>query len=381
VDRPFELAALERALRAFPVVAVVGARQVGKTTLARQLVARRKGKTHYFDLERPEDLARLDDAMLALEPLRGLVVLDEVQRRAELFPVLRVPADRRPLRTRFLVLGSASPELLRQTSESLAGRISYHELGPLGLDEVGEGELRRLWLRGGFPRSFLARGERQSFHWREQFVQTFLERDLPQLGVGISATTLHRFWSMLAHYHAQILNSSELARSFGVSDMTVRRYLDVLSNTFMVRQLPPWHENLGKRLVKSPKLYFGDSGILHALLRISDAEALEGHPKVGASWEGFALHAVERRLGASRRESHFWASRRRSVHPDRLAHQQHGRGGDDPGRGSSDERDERGAELGEPGCAHAGEPHGTTRAARPKLRLPTPRDSASAATA
>jgi uncharacterized protein len=308
VQRPSELAALERALRSFPVVAVVGTRQVGKTTLARQLVARRKARTSYFDLERPEDLARLDDPMLALEPQSGLVVLDEVQRRPELFPTLRVLADRKPLRARFLVLGSASPELLRQSSESLAGRILYHELGPLGLDEVGADKLRRLWLRGGFPRAFLARGERDSFEWREQFVRTFLERDLPQLGVGISAITLHRFWSMLAHYHGQILNSSELARSFGVSDMTVRRYIDVLSNTFMVRQLPPWHENFGKRLVKSPKIYFEDSGILHALLRIVDRPALEGHPKVGASWEGFALRAVERRLGARREESHFWAA-------------------------------------------------------------------------
>lgn len=308
MDRLTELATLEAALRANPVVAILGARQVGKTTLARALAARRRGKATFFDLERPEDLRALTDPFVALEGIEGLIVLDEIQRRPELFQALRVLADRRPVRARFLVLGSASPELLRQSSESLAGRIHYHELAGFALDEVGTSNLSRLWLRGGFPRSFLARSTTLSFAWREDFIRTFLERDIPQLGPAVPAPTLHRFWTMVAHYHGQTWNGAELTRAFALGETTVRRYLDLLTATFMVRQLQPWHENIGKRLVKAPKIYLTDSGLLHALLGIRDASDLDRHPKVGASWEGYALAAVERRLGTPRRDSHFWAT-------------------------------------------------------------------------
>lgn len=306
--RAAHVATLEARLLEFPVVAILGARQVGKTTLAQQVAAKRGGPVTVFDLERPEDLARLGDPMLALERLRGLVVLDEIQRRPELFPALRVLADRRPRRARFLVLGSAAPELLRQSSESLAGRIFHYELGPIGIDEAPPTRLERLWVRGGFPRSCLARSEAESVRWREEFVRTFVERDLPTMGSPMPPATAHRFWSMLSHYHGQLLNSSELGRAFGISDMTARRWLDVLSGTFMVRLLAPWHENLGKRLVKSPKIYLWDSGLLHTLLGIAGADDLQRHPKIGASWEGFAIRCVEHALGARRAESFFWAT-------------------------------------------------------------------------
>jgi predicted AAA+ superfamily ATPase len=266
------------------------------------------GRATVFDLEDPADLARLADARLTLEPLRGLVVVDEIQRRPDLFPLLRVLADRPRHPARFLVLGRASPDLLRQSSESLAGRVAYHELGGFSVEDVGPARADRLWLRGGFPRSFLARTERDGDEWRQAFVRTFVERDLPQLGVTIPPATLERFWAMLAHYHAQVWNASEFARSFGVSDATVRRYLDLLSATFAVRVLLPWSENLGKRQVRSPKVYLADSGLLHSLLGIRERRDLERHPKLGASWEGFALDAVVRRLGVERRECHFWAT-------------------------------------------------------------------------
>ena len=290
-----------------PVVALIGARQVGKTTLAKE-IAGRHAPAHLFDLESSADLARLSDPLLALSHLEGLVVLDEVQRRPDLFPTLRVLADRRPLPARFLVLGSASPDLLRQSSESLAGRIAYHELPPLSLAETGPARLHDLWLRGGFPASFTARSDAASYRWRRDFVQTFLERDLAQLGINVPSTTLDRFWSMLAHYHAQIWNGSELARAFGVSHHTVRRYLETLEGTFMVRTLKPWIANLGKRQVRSPKIYLRDSGLLHRLLDISDREPLERHPKVGASWEGFIIENAIRALGAEDRQCYFWAT-------------------------------------------------------------------------
>ena len=308
MDRPRHLAAIETALRRSPVVAILGPRQVGKTTLALTLARRGGRRVTRFDLEDPEDLRQLADPKLALRGLRGLIILDEIQRRPDLFPVLRVLADRRPLPARFLVLGSASPELLRQSSESLAGRIHYHELTPFGLDETGAARAERLWLRGGFPRSYLARGDAQSAAWRRDFIRTYLERDVPQLGPRLAAETLYRFWSMLAHYHGQIWSSSEFARSFGMSDVTVRRYLDLLSSLFLARQLPPWHENLGKRLVKSPKVYIQDTGLLHQLLGLETQASLLRHPKLGASWEGFALAAVEARLGARRGESFFYAT-------------------------------------------------------------------------
>jgi len=300
---------LEGLLQRNPVVAIVGARQVGKTTLARELVAGREDLAGTFDLEDPAHLARLEDPMLALEGREGLVVIDEIQRRPELFPVLRVLVDRPGRRFRFLVLGSASPDLLRQTSESLAGRIAYYELDGLAVDEAGADRLDDLWIRGGFPRSFLAESDDASAQWRRDFIRTFLERDLQQiLGGRIGAETIRRFWTMLAHWHGQIWNASEFGRAFGVSDTTVRRYLDLLTSTFVVRQLPPWHENLGKRQVRSPKVYLSDTGLLHTMLNLTGPEDVELHPKVGASWEGFALETVRTRLGARRDETFFWAT-------------------------------------------------------------------------
>lgn len=305
--RPRRLRTLRTQLRRHPVVGVLGARQVGKSTLARDL-ARSRRHVVFFDLEDPRDLARLADPLLALEGRRGLVVLDEIQRRPDLFPALRVLADRRPLPARFLVLGSASPDLLRQTSESLAGRIAFEPLTGLSLDEVGAGSIERLWLRGGFPRAYLVRSDRDSADWRRQFVRAFVERDVPQLGVGVNPAALGRFWAMLAHYHGQIWNASEFAQAFGTSEASVRRYLDVLVDTFVVRRLAPWAENLSKRQVKSPKVYLADSGLLHTLLGLDERLDIERHPKVGASWEGFGIAQVVERLGARPDECFFWGT-------------------------------------------------------------------------
>jgi uncharacterized protein len=295
-------------LGTFPVVAILGARQVGKTTLA-QLVSGERGEAvSHFDLESTEDLARLEDPLLALRPLTGLVVIDEVQRRPDLFQSLRVLVDEPGAGRQYLVLGSASPDLLRQSSETLAGRIAYHVLPGLSMEEVGEREADRLWRRGGFPRSFLARSEAESFRWRQEMVKTYLERDLPGLGLRLPAPNVRRFWTMLAHYHGQIWNGSELGRAFGIAHTTVRRYLDLLVETYMARVLPPWFENVGKREVRAPKVYIEDTGLLHALLGIRDAEGLESHPKVGASWEGFVLREVVVRLGAAPEECFFWAT-------------------------------------------------------------------------
>ncbi len=306
--RSDHLAQLERLFRTFPIVAVLGARQVGKSTLARQFAHRTGTACEFFDLEDPAERHRLADPGLVLRDLRGLVILDEVQFLPEVFPLLRVLADRPGRPASFLVLGSASPELLRQSSESLAGRIAYHHLPGLSLGEIGDRAPAELWLRGTFPRSLLAADDESSVLWRQNFVQTFFSRDLPSLGVGIPATTLERFWAMLAHWHGQIWNSSEFARSFGVADTTVRRYLDLLSATFLVLQLRPWHENLGKRQVKSPKVYLADSGLLHLALGTLTERDLRRHPKVGASWEGFLLLQVVQRLGARPGECHFWAT-------------------------------------------------------------------------
>ena len=310
INRPAHLSELVRKLDANPVVALLGARQIGKTTLAGMLastIAERSRSVTSFDLEDPRDLARLDEPTLALERLRGLVIIDEIQRRPDLFPVLRVLADRRPGPARFLVLGSASPELLRQGSESLAGRISFHELGGFDLTEVGPERWRRLWLRGGFPRAWLARGNAVSMEWRRDFIRTFVERDLPGLGIAMPPRLLHDFWTMLAHYHGQVWNGSELGRAFGIAHTTVRRHLDRMTGAYVMRQLSPWRENLGKRVVKSPKVYLADSGLLHALLDIESERDLAAHPKVGASWEGFALEQVVRRLGARPDECYFWS--------------------------------------------------------------------------
>jgi predicted AAA+ superfamily ATPase len=308
IRRDGHVAELRRLLKSFPVVAIVGARQVGKTTLARILSSGRKGAVHHFDLEDPRDVALLSDPMLALERLRGLVILDEIHRRPELFPVLRVLADRRPVRTRFLVLGSASPDLLRQGSESLAGRINYYPLPGLSLPEVGPHKFERLWVRGQFPRAFLAKTLAESAEWRRSFIRTFLERDIPSFGFSLPSETLFRFWSMLAHYHGQVWNASEFARSFGVADTTIRRYLDLLTSTFVVRQLQPWTANIKKRQVRSPKVYISDSGLLHALLDIETSRALRGHPKVGASWEGFMLENVIQQLSVRHESCYFWAT-------------------------------------------------------------------------
>lgn len=306
IDRAHHLAQLSRLLRSYPVVAILGARQIGKTTLADELLRREAVPGRRFDLENPGDLARLSDPMLALADLRGLVVLDEIQRRPELFPALRVLADRKPRKAKFLVLGSASPELLRQSSESLAGRIAYYALPGLSLREVGARAGLRLWLRGGFPRAFLGRSDAESMEWRNAFLRTFLERDLPMLGVNVAADTMRRFWSMLAHHHAQLWNASEFGRSFGVADTTVRGYLDKLSAALVVRQLMPWYENIGKRQVRAPRIYVRDSGLLHALLNLPTQADLEGHPKVGASWEGFILDQIVQHLDARPEECYFW---------------------------------------------------------------------------
>ncbi len=304
IPRPRPAALLRRALERSRVVALIGPRQSGKTTLARQIVS--QDSLNYFDLEQPESLARLDEPMTALSRLRGVVVIDEVQRRPELFPILRVLADRRPLPARFLVLGSASPGLMRQSSESLAGRIETITLSGFSLAEVGADALSRHWLRGGYPPSYLARGLEDSYRWRRFFVQTFLERDVPQLGVTIPSVALLRFWTMLAHYHGQIWNAAEPARSLGVSEPTVRRYLDLLTGLFMVRQLKPWRENLAKRQVKAPKIYLRDSGLLHQLLGIRTRKDLLSHPKSGASWEGYALEELLKIADVD--DCYFWGT-------------------------------------------------------------------------
>ena len=308
IKRSEHLATTQRLLRQAPVVALLGARQVGKTTLARELASNSDKAVTFLDLEDPRDLALLDDPMLTLGAMRGLVVLDEIQQRPELFPVLRVLADRRPLPARFLVLGSAAPTLLQQGSESLAGRIAFHELPALSLDEVGRQHLDRRWRRGGFPRAFLAKTEQASIDWRRDFVRTYLERDLSALGVRLPGATMQRFWSMLAHLHGQTLNSSELARAFGIADSTVRHYVDLLSGTFVVRLLRPFHANIAKRQVRSPKVYISDTGLLHQLLEIDSQRALERHPKVGASWEGFLLETVLAGGGFRPEQCYFWAT-------------------------------------------------------------------------
>jgi predicted AAA+ superfamily ATPase len=307
VGRSSEVRDILHLIATNPVVAILGPRQVGKTTLARAIAHRWKGPTTTLDLEDPRDLERLNDPTTALRPLRGLVVIDEIQRRPDLFPILRVLADRDPQPARFLVLGSASPGLLKQSSESLAGRIAYFELQGFGLGDVGP-RWHRLWLRGGFPRSYLARGDDESLRWRRDLIRTFVERDLPELGITIPARTIHRFWMMLAHYHGQIWNGAELARAFGIAETTVKRYLDLLTNTLMVRILLPWSENLGKRIVKTPKVYLADAGLLHALLDIRNARALESHPKIGASFEGFALQEIVRALRVRPDQCYFWAT-------------------------------------------------------------------------
>ena len=290
------------------VVAIIGARQVGKTTLAKDIAKHWKGPVEFFDLENPAELARLADPMLILQDLQGLVIIDEIQRLPDLFTVLRVLADRRRPATRFLLLGSASPELLKQSSESLAGRIAYYKMQGFSVDEVSVENLYRLWVRGSFPRAYLAGSNKASSEWRRDFIKTFLERDVRELGFTVSSTTLRRFWSMLTHYHGQTWNYSEFARSFGVSDHAIRNYLDILTSTYVVQVLPAYHENISKRQVKAPKVYLSDSGLLHTLFNLESQKDIEMHPKLGASWEGFGIEVVVRQAQIRRDECYYWAT-------------------------------------------------------------------------
>lgn len=275
-----------KALKAFHVTAILGPRQCGKTTLALSFKAE-----HRFDLENPRDVARMEQPQLALENLKGLIVIDEIQRMPDLFPLLRYLVDSHGDQ-KYLILGSASRDLIRQSSETLAGRIAYYHLGGFRLSDIESEKITALWLRGGLPRSFLSDTDEESLVWRQQYISTFLERDIPQLGITIPARTLRRFWTMLSHYHGQILNYSELGRSFGVSDMTVRKYCEILEGAFMIRLIQPWAVNIGKRIVRRPKLYMRDTGLFHALMSIETYDQMQLSPKLGASWEGFALECI-----------------------------------------------------------------------------------------
>ncbi len=304
IHRATYIQQIEKALGRSPVTALLGPRQCGKTTLARMIEGRRQAC--FFDLESPLDQARLQNPQMALDSLEGLVILDEIQMRPELFRVLRVMADRAGNRTRFLILGSASPGIVGGISETLAGRIEFIEMSGFDLGETGAEGIQDLWLRGGFPRSYLPESIEDSLAWREGFIRTFLERDIPQLGITIPAQAMRRFWTMLAHFHGQTLNSSELGRSMGITDKTIRSYLDILTGTYMVRQVQPWFENIKKRQVKAPKIYFRDSGILHHLMSVTDQKSLMVHPRLGASWEGFAMEQAIRGLGLT--EFYFWST-------------------------------------------------------------------------
>ncbi|MCX5686524.1 MAG: ATP-binding protein [Candidatus Omnitrophica bacterium] len=305
IQRTPEIKLLKKLLRDNPIVAILGPRQCGKTTLSRQFSSEWLSDVTTFDLESPRDIERLQDPLLALEGIGGLVIIDEIQRSPGLFPVLRVLSDR-SVKTKYMILGSASRDLIKQSSESLAGRISYLEIGGFSLELVGAEKAEKLWIRGTFPRSFLALNEEASYQWRQDFIATFLERDVPQLGFNIPAKSLGRFWRMLAHYHGQIFNASEIGKSLEVSDHTAQRYLDLLSGTFMVRQLRPWFYNTKKRIVKRPKIYFRDSGILHALLSLEEKKDVLSHPKLGSSWEGFALEEAIKTVRLKEDEAFFW---------------------------------------------------------------------------
>lgn len=325
IERKKDVKQIAELIGTFPVTAVLGPRQSGKTFLASHIPHK-----HYYDLENPRDLSKLENPQLALESLEGLIVIDEIQRKPELFPLLRYISDTNQ-KQKYLILGSASPELIKQSSESLAGRIGYYRLGGFGIDDITLDNLNRmwsrreyprgaprrdtfqnrikmLWLRGGLPKAFLANSEKESFLWLGEYINTLLERDLPQLGITIPAVTLRRFWMMLSHYHGQILNYSELGRSFGISDVTIKKYVDILEGTFMVRTLQPWFANLGKRLVKRPKIYIRDTGIFHSLISVHTLDQLQGHPKLGASWEGFAMDNFLRIIGKRDNEVFFWST-------------------------------------------------------------------------
>ena len=304
ISRPEPIRQIEASFQIHPVTALLGPRQCGKTTLAR-LIAEQEPST-VFDLENPVDIQRLSAPMQALKDLSGLVIIDEVQRKPELFELLRVLVDRSGQNARFLLLGSASPHLVKGVSESLAGRIGFVDLAGFQLWEVGVQHRDRLWIRGGLPKAFLADSVPDSTQWRESFIRTFLERDIPQFGITIAAETLRRFWTMVAHYHGQVWNAAEFARALGTAENTARRYLDILTGAYMVRVLPPWFENLKKRQVRAPKIYIRDSGLFHSLLQVSTLADLRGHPKIGASWEGFALEHIIRVFRT--RDAYFWAT-------------------------------------------------------------------------
>ena len=291
--------------RTHPVVALLGPRQVGKTTLAKQFIEQQSLPVHYFDLEDPDDLASLENAKLTLSELSGLIVIDEIQRRPNLFPLLRTLVDNHRDQ-HYLILGSASRDLIQQSSETLAGRIAYLEITPFYYPEIDNWQ--EAWLRGGFPKSYLAENLEDSLTWRKFYISTFLERDLPNLGIHIAPTELRRFWTMLAHYHANICNYSEIGRSLNLTDKVIKNYCDLLTSTFMIRQLQPWYINISKRIVKRPKIYIRDSGILHSLLTIKDWQSLMTHPKVGASWEGFALETIINYHQATPQECYFYAT-------------------------------------------------------------------------
>jgi len=309
MERPYYLQKISELANNFPVVCLLGARQVGKTTLAQQFAQKARdqfAEVHFFDLENAEDLAVLENPNLVLSQLSGLIVIDEIQRRPDLFVTLRVLIDHPKKKQQWLLLGSASTVLLQQSSETLAGRIAYLEISPFDYSEIGE--WHELWLRGGFPGSYLKNSIAASFEWRKQYVKTFLEQDIPNLGIKIAPLQLRRFWMMLAHYHGNVFNANELSRSLGINSKTIRHYLDILTNTFMIRQLQPWWENMSKRQVKSPKIYFRDSGLLHYLLDIEQMNILQRSPKIGASWEGFAMEEIIRYRHADAEQCYFWAT-------------------------------------------------------------------------
>lgn len=308
IERLHQIEQIKSLLEHNPVVAIIGARQVGKTTITYEIEKSWDGQLTRFDCEDPDDLARLEEPSLALKNLSGLVIIDEIQRKPDLFPLLRVLVDRKDNGVQFLILGSASPKLLKQSSESLAGRIAYFTLNGFSLDEVGIENDVKLWIRGGFPKSFLAKSEKASISWRKNFIRTFLERDIPQLGFSIPAMTLRRFWQMLAHYHGQVWNGSELGRALGISHASVKRYVDLLTDALVVWQLKPWFQNIGKRQVKAPKVYMKDTGLLHSLYGVESINGLETHPKIGASWEGFVISEILANLNIDTDDAYFWST-------------------------------------------------------------------------
>ncbi len=305
VKRETIIQKINTALDRSTIVSMLGPRQCGKTTLAK-MIANDVSESHFFDLEHPSEVAKLQNPLLALEDLTGLIILDEIQLMPELFPVLRVLADRKNSSATFLLLGSASPDILKKSSETLAGRVEFVPIGCFDLGEIGQ-KVNELWIKGGFPKSFIAKTLNNSFSWRENFVMTFLERDLGRFGVQVSPQTMRRFWFMLAHSHGHMWNASDISRSLGISFMTAKRYVDILTNAFMVRQLQPWFENISKRQIKSPKIFIRDSGIFHYLINVKTKDELLGHPKLGASWEGFVTEQIINICGE--RKCYYWRTR------------------------------------------------------------------------